>query len=83
VGVPARAEILVGVNDRHQLMEAEAIMHAQIARTWGVAGATIKPGARIDDAVVLEEDVTNRDRGSCCAGRPASSVAQSSTWARW
>jgi bifunctional UDP-N-acetylglucosamine pyrophosphorylase/glucosamine-1-phosphate N-acetyltransferase len=58
VGVPARAEILVGVNDRHQLMEAEAIMHAQIARKWGVAGATIKPGARIDDGVVLEEDVT-------------------------
>jgi bifunctional UDP-N-acetylglucosamine pyrophosphorylase/glucosamine-1-phosphate N-acetyltransferase len=57
VGVDARAEILVGVNDRQQLVDAEATMHARIARRWSVAGATIRPGARIDDAVVLEEDV--------------------------
>jgi bifunctional UDP-N-acetylglucosamine pyrophosphorylase/glucosamine-1-phosphate N-acetyltransferase len=57
VGVRARAEILVGVNDRHQLVEAEAIMHAQIARKWALAGVTVRPGSRIDDAVILEEDV--------------------------
>jgi bifunctional UDP-N-acetylglucosamine pyrophosphorylase/glucosamine-1-phosphate N-acetyltransferase len=56
VGVRARAEILVGVNDRHQLVEAEAMMHAQIARKWALAGVTVRPGSRIDDAVVLEED---------------------------
>ena len=57
VGVDARAEILVGVNDRQQLVEAEVTLHARIARRWSVSGATVKPGARIDDAVVLEEDV--------------------------
>jgi len=57
VGVDARAEILVGVNDRHQLIEAEATMHARIARKWSVAGATVRPGSRIDDSVILEEDV--------------------------
>jgi len=57
IGVRARAEILVGVNDRHQLVEAEAMMHAQIARKWSLAGATIRPGARIDDSVILEPDV--------------------------
>jgi len=57
IGVPGRAEILVGVNDRQQLVDAEAMMHARIARKWSHAGATVKPGARIDDEVVLEEDV--------------------------
>ena len=57
MGVAARPEILVGVNDRQQLVEAEAMMHAQIARKWAILGATVRPGARIDDAVVLEEDV--------------------------
>jgi bifunctional UDP-N-acetylglucosamine pyrophosphorylase/glucosamine-1-phosphate N-acetyltransferase len=56
VGVNARAEVLVGVNDRQQLVEAEAIMHARIARRWCVEGVTVRSGARIDDAVVLEED---------------------------
>jgi len=57
IGASARAEILLGVNDRQQLVEAEAMMHARIARRWSVAGATVKPGARIDDAVVLDADV--------------------------
>jgi bifunctional UDP-N-acetylglucosamine pyrophosphorylase/glucosamine-1-phosphate N-acetyltransferase len=57
IGVPGRAEILIGVNDRQQLVEAEALMHALIARKWSLGGATIRPGARIDDAVILEEDV--------------------------
>ncbi len=57
VSVDARPEVLVGVNDRKQLVDAEALMHAQIAQKWCLAGATIKPGARIDDAVTVEEDV--------------------------
>jgi bifunctional UDP-N-acetylglucosamine pyrophosphorylase/glucosamine-1-phosphate N-acetyltransferase len=57
VGVAVRPEVLVGVNDRQQLVDAEAMMHAQIARKWCALGVTVRPGARIDDAVVLEEDV--------------------------
>jgi bifunctional UDP-N-acetylglucosamine pyrophosphorylase/glucosamine-1-phosphate N-acetyltransferase len=57
IGVRGRAEILVGVNDRQQLVEAEAVMHALIARKWSLAGATIRPGACIDDAVIVAEDV--------------------------
>ena len=56
--VDARAEVLVGVNDRQQLVDAESMLYARIARKWSVAGATVRPGARIDDAVILEEDVT-------------------------
>ncbi len=56
LAVSARTEVLVGVNDRQQLVDAEAMMHAQIAKKWCTAGATVRPGARIDDAVVLEED---------------------------
>jgi bifunctional UDP-N-acetylglucosamine pyrophosphorylase / glucosamine-1-phosphate N-acetyltransferase len=57
LAVGARSEILVGVNDRQQLVDAEATMHAQIARKWCALGATVRPGSRIDDAVVLDEDV--------------------------
>jgi bifunctional UDP-N-acetylglucosamine pyrophosphorylase/glucosamine-1-phosphate N-acetyltransferase len=57
LGVRGRAEILVGVNDRQQLVEAEAVMHALIARKWALAGATVRPGARIDDAVIVGDDV--------------------------
>jgi bifunctional UDP-N-acetylglucosamine pyrophosphorylase/glucosamine-1-phosphate N-acetyltransferase len=56
VGVGARSEVLVGVNDRQQLVDAEAVMYREIARRWNIAGATVRPGARVEDAVVLEED---------------------------
>jgi bifunctional UDP-N-acetylglucosamine pyrophosphorylase/glucosamine-1-phosphate N-acetyltransferase len=56
-GVKTRPEVLVGVNDRQQLVEAERMLHARIARKWRVFGATVRDGARIDDAVTLEEDV--------------------------
>jgi bifunctional UDP-N-acetylglucosamine pyrophosphorylase / glucosamine-1-phosphate N-acetyltransferase len=58
VGVPSRSEILVGINDRSQLVEAEAVMYERIARTWRALGATVRPGARVDDGVSLAQDVT-------------------------
>jgi bifunctional UDP-N-acetylglucosamine pyrophosphorylase/glucosamine-1-phosphate N-acetyltransferase len=58
LGISSRAEVLVGVNDRNQLVEAEAVMYERIARMWRTRGATVRPGARIDDGVVLADDVT-------------------------
>jgi bifunctional UDP-N-acetylglucosamine pyrophosphorylase/glucosamine-1-phosphate N-acetyltransferase len=57
LGVASRAEVLVGVNDRNQLVEAEAVMYERIARAWRIRGATVRPGARIDDGVMLADDV--------------------------
>ncbi len=56
VSSETRAEVLVGVNDRSQLVAAEATMHARIAHRFAASGATVRPGARIDDAVVVEAD---------------------------
>ncbi len=58
IGVDARAEVLVGVNDRQQLADTEATMHARIAQKWRRSGVTVRAGACIDDAVVLQDDVT-------------------------
>jgi bifunctional UDP-N-acetylglucosamine pyrophosphorylase / glucosamine-1-phosphate N-acetyltransferase len=57
-GVPSRAEVLVGVNDRQQLADAERAMHERIRSAWRKAGVTIREGARIDAAVELAPDVT-------------------------
>jgi bifunctional UDP-N-acetylglucosamine pyrophosphorylase/glucosamine-1-phosphate N-acetyltransferase len=57
VAVPSRAEVLVGVNDRRQLVEAEESMYRRIADKWRVAGVTVREGARIEDGVELEPDV--------------------------
>ena len=56
--VPSRADVLVGVNDRRQLIEAEDSMHARIAAQWRVFGATVRTGARVDHGVELAPDVT-------------------------
>jgi bifunctional UDP-N-acetylglucosamine pyrophosphorylase / glucosamine-1-phosphate N-acetyltransferase len=73
VGVPSRAEVLVGVNDRSQLIDAEGVMYERIARTWRAAGATVRPGARVDTGVVLGEDVVIENgahlRGKTRVGR--------------
>jgi bifunctional UDP-N-acetylglucosamine pyrophosphorylase / glucosamine-1-phosphate N-acetyltransferase len=73
VGVPSRAEVLVGVNDRSQLVEAEGVMYERIARTWRTAGATVRPGARVDEGVALAEDVVVESgahlRGATRVGR--------------
>jgi bifunctional UDP-N-acetylglucosamine pyrophosphorylase/glucosamine-1-phosphate N-acetyltransferase len=60
--------VLAGVNDRDQLARAEATMHARIARRWRLAGATVREGARVDAAVVLESDVTV-ESGAALRGR--------------
>jgi bifunctional UDP-N-acetylglucosamine pyrophosphorylase/glucosamine-1-phosphate N-acetyltransferase len=58
VAVPSPADVLLGVNDRVQLDEAERAMYAKIARAWRIAGVTVRDGARIDDGVELAADVT-------------------------
>src|SRR5262249_42528303 len=52
------AEVLAGINDRDQLVQVERMMLARIARRWRLAGTTVREGARIDAAVVLEPDST-------------------------
>ena len=56
--VESRAEVLAGVNDRRQLVEAEDAMYARIAGRWRAAGVTVRSGARIEDSVELSPDVT-------------------------
>ncbi len=68
VGVPSRAEVLAGINDRQQLVEAEEAMYARIARAWRSAGVTIRAGARVDDGVELAPDVTI-EAGAVLRGR--------------
>jgi bifunctional UDP-N-acetylglucosamine pyrophosphorylase / glucosamine-1-phosphate N-acetyltransferase len=73
LGVHSRAEVLLGVNDRSQLVEAEAMMYERIARAWRSLGATVRPGARVDEGVKLAPDVTIESgvclRGSTVIGR--------------
>ena len=56
--VRSRGEVLVGINDRAQLADAEAVMQRRILERWRKEGVTIRDGARIEDAVVLEPDAT-------------------------
>ncbi len=56
VGVDSRAEVLVGVNDRRQLISAEETMFLRIAEAWRVAGVTVRAGARIEPSVTLGQD---------------------------
>ena len=58
VSVPSRAEVLVGVNDRQQLAEADAAMIERLTRKWRVAGVTVRAGARIEAGVTIEPDAT-------------------------
>jgi bifunctional UDP-N-acetylglucosamine pyrophosphorylase/glucosamine-1-phosphate N-acetyltransferase len=73
VGVPSRSEVLVGVNDRNQLVDAEAVMYERIARTWRQRGATVRLGARVEEGVILAEDVVVESgaslRGATRVGR--------------
>jgi bifunctional UDP-N-acetylglucosamine pyrophosphorylase/glucosamine-1-phosphate N-acetyltransferase len=58
VTVTLREDVLAGINDREQLAEVERTMHARIARKWRTLGATVRDGARVDAAVVLDADCT-------------------------
>jgi bifunctional UDP-N-acetylglucosamine pyrophosphorylase/glucosamine-1-phosphate N-acetyltransferase len=56
--VPSRAEVLLGVNDRSQLADAEARLYARIAHEHRLAGVTVRAGARIDAGVEIGRDAT-------------------------
>lgn len=75
VGVPSRAAVLAGVNDRRQLVDAEDVMLHRIAEKWRVAGVTLRRGARVDDGVELAPDVIIEQgavlRGATKVGRGA------------
>jgi bifunctional UDP-N-acetylglucosamine pyrophosphorylase / glucosamine-1-phosphate N-acetyltransferase len=51
-------DVLAGINDRQQLADVDRTMQTRILRGWRLAGATIRDGARVEAAVVLEPDVT-------------------------
>jgi bifunctional UDP-N-acetylglucosamine pyrophosphorylase/glucosamine-1-phosphate N-acetyltransferase len=52
------AEALVGVNDREQLRQAEAVLFERIRARLGRAGVSVHGDALIDDGVVVGEDAT-------------------------
>lgn len=56
--IDSRGEVLVGINDRAQLAEADELLQRRILGKWRREGVTIRGGARIDDSVVLEADAT-------------------------
>ncbi|WP_394823239.1 bifunctional UDP-N-acetylglucosamine diphosphorylase/glucosamine-1-phosphate N-acetyltransferase GlmU [Pendulispora albinea] len=53
---PSRDEVLLGVNDRQQLIEAEIAIHERIARDLRRSGVTVRAGARIDEGVRIGHD---------------------------
>ncbi|CAN5375009.1 bifunctional UDP-N-acetylglucosamine diphosphorylase/glucosamine-1-phosphate N-acetyltransferase GlmU [soil metagenome] len=54
--VDSRGEVLVGINDRAQLADAETVLQRRIIDTWRREGVTIRDGAQIEDSVVIEPD---------------------------
>ncbi len=64
VAVEGPAEALLGVNDRAQLVAAEAALYRRIAARHAAAGVTVRAGALIDDDVTLEPDV-EVESGAC------------------
>jgi len=69
------ADGLLGVNDRVQLVAAEELLFARIARRLAAGGVTVRAGARVDDTVevgaetILEQGA--RLRGATRVGRDA------------
>jgi len=68
VTVRLGAEVLAGVNDREQLAQVDRALQARIVRRWRLEGATLREGARVEAAVVLEPDVTV-ESGAVLRGR--------------
>jgi bifunctional UDP-N-acetylglucosamine pyrophosphorylase/glucosamine-1-phosphate N-acetyltransferase len=58
LGVPSRADVMDGVNDRAQLAAIDRRMIERIANAWRASGVTIRDGARVEDPVALERDAT-------------------------
>ena len=75
VGVPSRANVMEGVNDRHQLVQLEDEMYARLAKNWRLTGVTVRTGARIEDGVEIEPEATIETgavlRGTTKIGRGA------------
>ncbi len=57
IGVASSPDVMIGINDRQQLFEAEATMHERLLTKHRKAGVTIREGARIEDGVTLGTDV--------------------------
>ena len=57
LSIAADPASLVGVNDRVQLAEVEAAMHARIAERFRRSGVTVRAGVAIDAGVELAPDV--------------------------
>jgi bifunctional UDP-N-acetylglucosamine pyrophosphorylase/glucosamine-1-phosphate N-acetyltransferase len=57
VALVGNERALVGVNDRAELVHAEAMLFERIRHRHALAGVTIRGDACIDDAVELEPDV--------------------------
>jgi bifunctional UDP-N-acetylglucosamine pyrophosphorylase/glucosamine-1-phosphate N-acetyltransferase len=58
VGVPSRADVMDGVNDRSQLAAVDRVMSERILKAHRVSGVTIRDGARIEDGVTIGQDAT-------------------------
>jgi bifunctional UDP-N-acetylglucosamine pyrophosphorylase/glucosamine-1-phosphate N-acetyltransferase len=58
VGVVGSRDSLLGVNDRSQLAEAEALLYARIAREHAKNGVTVRAGACIEDTVTFAGEAT-------------------------
>jgi bifunctional UDP-N-acetylglucosamine pyrophosphorylase/glucosamine-1-phosphate N-acetyltransferase len=56
VGVVGSRDSLLGVNDRSQLVEAESLLFARIARQHAKHGVTVRAGACIEDTVTFSGD---------------------------
>ena len=52
-GVLSRANVMEGVNDRHQLATLEDEMSARLVKKWRTSGVTVRTGARIEDGVEI------------------------------
>lgn len=74
LAIPGHADNLLGVNDRAQLAQAEALLFQRIARRHQLAGVSVKGDARIDAGVeigpdaVIEAGVTLRGKSKLAAG---------------
>lgn len=56
VGVPSRADVMEGANDRAQLSALEEQMQARIVRKFRLEGVTVREGARIESSVTIGKD---------------------------
>ena len=56
VGVVSRANVMEGVNDRHQLATLEDEMSARLVKKWRTSGVTVRTGARIEDGVEIGKE---------------------------